>query len=225
MSEMNTRNTKLVQYLNEAHAKEKELETSLEAHIGMTNRDAYKKRLTQHLKETKDHARQLERRIKKLGGSTAKMPQLASKGVALAKGPLHAMRGTSEEEKLLKNAKTRVLRGARGDRHLHRDRDPRRGGWRQGHGQARSGDSPRRGADGEVPRGPDPHAHQGRGEGRDPFRGAADPLPEAAQRQAWRPVRVALEQPVAVGQVELEGALAQLGFATDRARRGVSGAL
>ena len=106
MSEMNTRNTKLVQYLNEAHAKEKELETSLEAHIGMTNRDAYKKRLTQHLKETKDHARQLERRIKKLGGSTAKMPQLASKGVALAKGPLHAMRGTSEEEKLLKNAKS-----------------------------------------------------------------------------------------------------------------------
>ena len=106
MSEMNTRNTKLVQYLNEAHAKEKELETSLEAHIGMTNRDAYKKRLTQHLKETKDHARQLERRIKKLGGSTAKMPQLASKGVALAKGPLHMMRGSSPEEKLLKNAKT-----------------------------------------------------------------------------------------------------------------------
>ena len=34
------------------------------------------------------------------------MPQLASKGVALAKGPLHAMRGTSEEEKLLKNAKS-----------------------------------------------------------------------------------------------------------------------
>ena len=106
MAELNARNTKLVQYLNEAHAKEKELETSLSAHIGMTDRAPYKKRLKQHLTETKDHARQLERRIKKLGGSTAKVPELASKGVALAKGPLHMLRGTSPEEKLLKNAKT-----------------------------------------------------------------------------------------------------------------------
>ena len=106
MADMNARDTKLVQYLNEAHAKEKELETSLQAHIGMTSRPPYKKRLQQHLKETKSHARQLERRIKKLGGSTARVPELASRGVALAKGPLHMMRGTGEEEKLLKNAKT-----------------------------------------------------------------------------------------------------------------------
>ena len=106
MADMNARDTKLVQYLNEAHAKEKELETSLNAHIGMTDRPPYKKRLKQHLTETKDHARQLERRIKKLGGSTATVPQLAGKGVALAKGPLHMIRGTSAEEKLLKNAKT-----------------------------------------------------------------------------------------------------------------------
>lgn len=106
MADMNARDTKLVQYLNEAHAKEKELETSLQAHIGMTTRPPYKKRLQQHLKETKSHAKQLERRIKKLGGSTAKVPELASRGVALAKGPLHMMRGTGEEEKLLKNAKT-----------------------------------------------------------------------------------------------------------------------
>jgi ferritin-like metal-binding protein YciE len=97
---------KLTQYLNEAHAKEKELETSLQAHIGMTTRPPYKKRLQQHLKETKSHSKQLERRIKKLGGSTAIVPELAGRGVALAKGPLHALRGTSEEEKLLKNAKT-----------------------------------------------------------------------------------------------------------------------
>lgn len=97
---------KLIQYLNEAHAKEKELETSLQAHIGMTTRPPYKKRLQQHLRETKSHSKQVERRIKKLGGSTAIVPELASRGVALAKGPLHALRGTSEEEKLLKNAKT-----------------------------------------------------------------------------------------------------------------------
>ena len=106
MTETKASNGKLIQYLNEAHAKEKELETSLNAHIGMTDRAPYKKRLRQHLTETKGHARQLERRIKKLGGTTEKVPGLASKGIALAKGPLHMVRGTSAEEKLLKNAKT-----------------------------------------------------------------------------------------------------------------------
>ena len=69
MAELNERDTKLVQYLNEAYGKEKELETALEGHIAMTNRAPYKKRLQQHLKETKSHAREVERRIKKLGGS------------------------------------------------------------------------------------------------------------------------------------------------------------
>ncbi len=36
---------KLIQYLSEAYAKEKELETALEAHIGMTTRKPYRKRL------------------------------------------------------------------------------------------------------------------------------------------------------------------------------------
>ena len=68
MSDLNERDAKLVQYLNEAYGKEKELETSLEAHIAMTTKAPYRKRLKQHLKETKSHAKQLERRIKKLGG-------------------------------------------------------------------------------------------------------------------------------------------------------------
>ncbi|MDX6583864.1 MAG: hypothetical protein QOI10_3048 [Solirubrobacterales bacterium] len=102
---------KLVQYLSEAYGKEKELETALEAHIAMTTRKPYKKRLQEHLKETKSHARELERRIKKIGGGG---PQLldkiagpaTAKAVALAKGPLHMVRGTGEAEKMLKNAKT-----------------------------------------------------------------------------------------------------------------------
>ncbi len=102
---------KLVQYLSEAYAKEKELETALEAHIGMTTRKPYRKRLQDHLKETKAHARELERRIKKIGGGG---PQLADKitgpalgkAKSLAKGPLHMVRGTGEAEKMLKNAKT-----------------------------------------------------------------------------------------------------------------------
>ena len=102
---------KLIQYLSEAYAKEKELETALEAHIGMTTRKPYRKRLQDHLKETKAHARELERRIKKIGGGG---PQLAdkvagtplAKAKSLAKGPLHMVRGTGEAEKMLKNAKT-----------------------------------------------------------------------------------------------------------------------
>jgi len=119
MAEQNTRDLKLVQYLNEAYGKEKELETSLEAHISMTTKPPYKKRLQQHLKETKGHARTVERRIKQLGGqaelvsapgpmgdAASAVSAAASKAVAAAKGPLHMLRGTGESEKMLKNAKT-----------------------------------------------------------------------------------------------------------------------
>jgi ferritin-like metal-binding protein YciE len=106
MSDLNERDAKLVQYLNEAYGKEKELETSLEAHIAMTTKAPYKKRLKQHLKETKSHARQLERRIKKLGGGGHAVQTVVAKATAAAKGPLHAVRGSGEQEKMLKNAKT-----------------------------------------------------------------------------------------------------------------------
>jgi ferritin-like metal-binding protein YciE len=115
MAELNERDTKLVQYLNEAYGKEKQLETALEAHIAMTTRAPYKKRLQAHLKETKAHARDVERRIKKLGGQAGgdgvvaaanTLQTAANKAAALATGPLHMARGTGEQEKLLKNAKT-----------------------------------------------------------------------------------------------------------------------
>jgi ferritin-like metal-binding protein YciE len=106
MADMNERDAKLVQYLSEAYGKERELETSLEAHIGMTTKAPYKKRLKQHLKETKSHAKQVERRIKKLGGGTQTAQTLVGKATAAAKGPLHALRGSGEQEKMLKNAKT-----------------------------------------------------------------------------------------------------------------------
>jgi ferritin-like metal-binding protein YciE len=106
MSDLNERDAKLVQYLNEAYGKEKELETSLEAHIAMTTKALYKKRLKQHLKETKSHAKLLERRIKKLGGGGHAIQTVVAKATAAAKGPLHAVRGSGEQEKMLKNAKT-----------------------------------------------------------------------------------------------------------------------
>jgi ferritin-like metal-binding protein YciE len=122
--DLNARDAKLVQYLNEAYGKEKELETSLQAHIKMAARRAsYKKRLQDHLKETKAQARGLERRIKQLGGkaeaanlpgpgvvgeAAGKATAAATKAMAAAKGPVHALRGTGEAEKLLKNAKTEL---------------------------------------------------------------------------------------------------------------------
>jgi ferritin-like metal-binding protein YciE len=102
----NTRDKKLIQYLNEAYGKEKELETALEAHIGMTDRPPYKKRLQEHLRQTKQHARKVEQRIKKLGGNPQPGQVVVGKATATLKGPLHALRGSGDEEKLLKNAKT-----------------------------------------------------------------------------------------------------------------------
>jgi ferritin-like metal-binding protein YciE len=106
MADMNERDAKLVQYLSEAYGKERELEASLGAHIAMTPKGPYQKRLKQHLKETKSHAKQVERRIKKLGGGAQTLQGTVGKLQAAAKGPLHAIRGTGEQEKLLKNAKT-----------------------------------------------------------------------------------------------------------------------
>lgn len=101
-----TKDQKLVQYLGEAYGKEKELEAALHSHIQMTDRAAYRKRLQQHLGETKNHARLVERRISKLGGGGHLLQNLAARGSALAKAPMHARRGKSAEERMLKNAKT-----------------------------------------------------------------------------------------------------------------------
>jgi ferritin-like metal-binding protein YciE len=113
MADVNERDAKLIQYLSEAYGKERELETALEAHITMTTRAPYKRRLQQHLRETKGHAKAVERRMKKLGGSTdmvqsaiGKAQSAIGKMTAAAQGPMHAVRGTGEQEMMLKNAKT-----------------------------------------------------------------------------------------------------------------------
>ncbi|HXP28887.1 MAG TPA: DUF892 family protein [Solirubrobacteraceae bacterium] len=112
---------KLIQYLNEAYGLEQRLETALQAHISMAAHPPYKKRLREHLTETKRHGREVAKRIKQLGGQATTVdapgPAVvadaaqavlggAQKAVALAQGPLHAIRGTGEAEKQLKNAKT-----------------------------------------------------------------------------------------------------------------------
>src|SRR6188472_878238 len=106
MADLNERDAKLVQYLSEAYGKERELETAQQAHILIAGKGPYKKRLQQHLKETKAHAKAVERRIKKLGGGGQTLQTAVGKLTAAAKGPLHAVRGDGEAEKMLKNAKT-----------------------------------------------------------------------------------------------------------------------
>ena len=118
MAEPNARELKLIQYLNEAYGTEKQLETALQAHIQMATRSSYRKRLQQHLTETKRHGREVERRIKQLGGkaetvavpvgaeAAQRVQSMAGRALAAAQGPLHALRGTGEAEKQLKNAKT-----------------------------------------------------------------------------------------------------------------------
>jgi ferritin-like metal-binding protein YciE len=118
--EVGLRETKLIQYLNEAYGKEKQLEQALTLHIKETDVGPYKKKLQQHLKETKAHAREVQKRIKDLGGkaeavdlpgpqavsgAASKVASAAGKAVAAAQGAVHSALGTSKAEKLLKQAK------------------------------------------------------------------------------------------------------------------------
>jgi ferritin-like metal-binding protein YciE len=121
MAELTKRDAKLVQYLNQAYGTERRLESALEAHLEMTTRKDYERRLRAHLKETKEHASAVERRIRQLGGeaetvsvpgpdSLAKGAQAAQSKMQLAaaavQAPIHALRGTGEQERMLKNAVT-----------------------------------------------------------------------------------------------------------------------
>jgi ferritin-like metal-binding protein YciE len=114
-NELNERDTKLVRWLNEAYAKESELEADLPAHIKLTQKASYKKRLQQHLKETREHKRAVARRIKSLGGRAEALPlpvvpaavgEVAGKTVAAVKGQVGAARAlmTPQAETHLRNA-------------------------------------------------------------------------------------------------------------------------
>jgi ferritin-like metal-binding protein YciE len=113
--QMTARDAKLVQWLNEAHVKEAELEADLSAHIALTQKESYKKRLRAHLTETRDHKRRVAQRIRKLGGQAAApaaplVPgaagELAGKAIAAVKGQVGAARAavTEQAETHLRNA-------------------------------------------------------------------------------------------------------------------------
>ncbi len=104
--------TKIVQYLNEAHASETGLVRVLQSQIAVTPRGDYRDALERHLRETRDHARRLETRVKELDGGDSAVQAVVgvaesviAQALALGKTPFDLLRGSGGEEKVLKNAK------------------------------------------------------------------------------------------------------------------------
>src|SRR4051812_36240584 len=103
---------KLTQYLNEAHASEQALVRVLQSQIAMTPRGTYRTALERHLRETRDHAQRVARRLAELDAGAnpvqvvvGAVETVVGQALALGKTPLDLLRGTSGEEKILKNAK------------------------------------------------------------------------------------------------------------------------
>jgi ferritin-like metal-binding protein YciE len=104
--------TKIVQYLNEAHATEVALVRVLQEQIAMTPHGRYRTALDTHLNETRSHADRVATRRRELNGGANVVGALVGtaqdaigQALALAKAPLDMLRGSGGEEKVLKNAK------------------------------------------------------------------------------------------------------------------------
>ncbi|HEY6816685.1 MAG TPA: DUF892 family protein [Croceibacterium sp.] len=111
-SEPQKHKQKIVQYLKEARASERALERVLQSQIAMTPRGSYRNALETHLRETRDHAERVGRRLKELdSGSNPLMAVFgaieiaAGQVLALGKTPFDLVRGSGGQEKALKNAK------------------------------------------------------------------------------------------------------------------------
>lgn len=105
-------NQKIVQYLNEAHASEAGLVRVLQSQIAMTPRGEYRDGLERHLRETREHARRIETRVRELDGGDSPVQAVVgvaeaviAQALALGKTPIDLLRGSGGEEKVLKNAK------------------------------------------------------------------------------------------------------------------------
>lgn len=109
---MSQSDQKVVQYLNEAHASEVGLLSVLRSQIAMTPRGSYRDGLEKHLDETRTHAQRIQERLGELEQGRNPLQaflglaeSMVSRGLALSKTPLDLLRGSSGDEKVLKNAK------------------------------------------------------------------------------------------------------------------------
>src|SRR3954464_3042530 len=109
---MKASQTKVLQYLDEAYATERTLVSVLSEQIAMTPRSSYRSALETHLRDTRNHADRVGRRRQALGGGSGPLGSVlgvaqtaVGQALAFGKTPIDLLRGTSGEEKVLKNRK------------------------------------------------------------------------------------------------------------------------
>ena len=100
------------QLLAEAHASETAMIQTLSAHLAITPPGEYRRGLETHLRETRNHAERVQRRLTDLGFRKNPVQigyglaqTLLKTALALGKGPVDMVRGKTVEEKLVRNAR------------------------------------------------------------------------------------------------------------------------
>lgn len=91
---MATGNDRLIQWLRDAHAMEKQAETMLEAQASrLEHYPELRQRIREHISETQNQARRLETCIERLGSGTSTMKDTAGKMTAMMQGLGGALAG------------------------------------------------------------------------------------------------------------------------------------
>ncbi len=107
---------KIVQYLLEAHSRETAIAQTLAAHIQIAEPGPYRSGLEAHLRETQDHARRVQQRLRELGAHKNLLAagfglaqNVITNTLSMAKAPMDLIRGGDRKEKMLKNARDEVM--------------------------------------------------------------------------------------------------------------------
>ncbi|MDO9353845.1 MAG: DUF892 family protein [Solirubrobacteraceae bacterium] len=109
----------IAKYVLEAHGKERQLETALQAQIAGAKLPELQTALVDHLEVTRRQIKDLESRLSELGEDTGGLPgpakvveaaaglasTVANKSLAAAKGPVQLLRGTSPADNELRNVR------------------------------------------------------------------------------------------------------------------------
>ena len=103
----------IAKYVLEAHGKERQLETALQAQIAGAKNPDVKEALVDHLEVTKEQIDALETRLGELGSEAPSagpieagaglVSTVANKSLALAKGPVQLLRGSSPADNEVRN--------------------------------------------------------------------------------------------------------------------------
>jgi ferritin-like metal-binding protein YciE len=77
---------KLVEYVEDAHAMERNVSTMLDSMISTTEDPEIKKMLEEHKRQTDEHERRLRERLDAMGAGTSTIKEVGGVGAALFKG-------------------------------------------------------------------------------------------------------------------------------------------